>query len=130
MDQTAMPSRERGDFAAFTKILETAMHFEHLVLGHEPMIRLGLLAWVFMLVTLGERLSLRRALTLSRALRWSSNLGLVVLNTALLRLLFPRGGGLQRTPPRSGWQSRMRMSVMHVWEMSVAVIDRIVLMRV
>ena len=65
------------------------MSFEQFVLGHEPTIRLGFFVVVFTLVAVWEVLSPRRALTLSRALRWSSNLGLVVLNTALLRLLFP-----------------------------------------
>jgi len=65
------------------------LSFEQFVLGHEPTIRLGFFVVVFTLVAVWEVLSPRRALTLSRALRWSSNLGLVVLNTALLRLLFP-----------------------------------------
>ena len=65
------------------------MSFEQFVLGHEPTIRLGFFVGVFTLVAVWEVLSPRRALTLSRALRWSGNLGLVVVNTALLRLLFP-----------------------------------------
>jgi len=65
------------------------MEFEPFVLAHEPAIRLGFFFGVFAFVGLWEAVAPRRALTVSRSLRWASNLGLVVLNTALLRLLFP-----------------------------------------
>ena len=80
------------------------MNFEQFVLGHEPAIRLGFFVGVFTLVALWEVLSPRRALTLSRALRWSGNLGLVVLNTVLLRLLFPTAAvGVAAFCAASGW---------------------------
>ncbi len=76
------------------------MDFEQFVLANEPTIRLGFFLGIFALVGLWELAAPRRALTVSKALRWASNLGLVVLNTVLLRLLFPAGGsrsgGLQR----------------------------------
>ena len=46
----------------------------------------------------------RRALTVSKALRWGSNLGLVVLNTVLLRLLFPVAAvGWRDLTAAKGW---------------------------
>ena len=46
----------------------------------------------------------RRALTVSKALRWGSNLGLVVLNTVLLRLLFPLAAvGMAAFGAANGW---------------------------
>jgi sterol desaturase/sphingolipid hydroxylase (fatty acid hydroxylase superfamily) len=43
-------------------------------------------------------------LTVSKALRWSSNLGLVVLNTVLLRLLFPLAAvGVAAFASENGW---------------------------
>jgi hypothetical protein len=80
------------------------MNFEQFVLGHEPAIRLGFFVGVFTLVALWEVLCARRVLTLSRTLRWSSNLGLVVLNTVLLRLLFPVAAvGLAAFCAANGW---------------------------
>lgn len=65
------------------------MNFEQFVLAHEPAIRLSFFLGVFAIVALWELAAPRRALTVSKALRWSSNLALVLLNTVLLRLLFP-----------------------------------------
>lgn len=65
------------------------MQFEQFVLAHEPVIRLSFFLGVFALVGIWEVLAPRRALTVSKSLRWASNLGLVVLNTVLVRLLFP-----------------------------------------
>ncbi|MEJ2388122.1 MAG: sterol desaturase family protein [Chromatiaceae bacterium] len=56
---------------------------------HEPAIRLGSFLGIFALMAVWELLAPRRALTVSRGLRWASNLGIVVLNTLVLRLLFP-----------------------------------------
>ncbi|MEX2469700.1 MAG: sterol desaturase family protein [Pseudohongiellaceae bacterium] len=55
----------------------------------EMAIRLAFFVGIFCLMAVWETLAPRRALTLSRALRWRNNLGLVLLNTALLRILFP-----------------------------------------
>ena len=80
------------------------MNFEQFVLGHEPAIRLGFFVGVFALVALWELFAPRRALTLSRTLRWSSNLGLVVLNTVLLRMLSPIAAvGLAAFCTANGW---------------------------
>lgn len=65
------------------------MQPESFILAHEPSIRLALFALVFAGVALWEVLAPRRALTVSRAMRWTSNLTLVALNTLLLRLAFP-----------------------------------------
>ncbi|MCG6862189.1 MAG: sterol desaturase family protein [Chromatiaceae bacterium] len=59
------------------------------VQAHEAIIRLGFFLGIFALVALWEVLAPRRALRVSKAVRWVNNLGLVVLNTILLRLLFP-----------------------------------------
>jgi sterol desaturase/sphingolipid hydroxylase (fatty acid hydroxylase superfamily) len=80
------------------------MDLEQFVLAHEPAIRLSAFGGVFAIVALWERLSPRRALVLSRALRWSSNLGLVVLNTVLLRLMFPLAAvGVAAFGVAQGW---------------------------
>jgi sterol desaturase/sphingolipid hydroxylase (fatty acid hydroxylase superfamily) len=60
-----------------------------LILQHEPQIRLAFFLGVFALVALAELAAPRRRLVMSKAVRWASNLGIVVINTVLLRLLFP-----------------------------------------
>lgn len=78
--------------------------FEDLVLRLEPLIRIGFFVAVFALVATWEVHAPRRALTLGRAVRWSANLGLVALNTLLLRLLFPAAAvGMAAFAEANGW---------------------------
>lgn len=80
------------------------MNFEQFVLAHEPAIRLSFFVGVFAAVALWEVAAPRRALTVSKALRWGSNLGLVVLNTVLLRLMFPLAAvGVAAFGVANGW---------------------------
>jgi len=66
-----------------------AMTFDEFILNNEIHIRLGFFFGMFALVAIWEVIAPRRALTLSRLLRWSNNLGLVFFNSFILRLLFP-----------------------------------------
>ena len=80
------------------------MEFEQFVLSNEPAIRMGFFVGVFALVALWELVAPQRRLTVSKALRWSSNLGLVVLNTVLLRLMFPLAAvGMAAFGAANGW---------------------------
>ena len=56
---------------------------------NEPAIRLGFFLGVFAVVALWEIARPRRRLSQPRWLRWYGNLGLVALNTVVVRLLFP-----------------------------------------
>jgi sterol desaturase/sphingolipid hydroxylase (fatty acid hydroxylase superfamily) len=74
------------------------------ILEIEPLIRLGFFAGVFATVALWEVFAPRRALTLGRGLRWASNLGLVALNTLVVRLLFPAAAaGVAVFCAANGW---------------------------
>ncbi len=80
------------------------MVFEQFVLAHETVIRLGFFFILFAAVGLWELWAPQRALTVSKSLRWASNLGLVVLNTLLLRLLFPvAAAGFAAWCATQGW---------------------------
>ena len=80
------------------------MNFEQTVLANEPAIRLGFFLGIFAVIGFWELLAPRRVLTVSKALRWTSNLGLVVLDTVLLRLIFPLAGvGLAAFCAKNGW---------------------------
>jgi sterol desaturase/sphingolipid hydroxylase (fatty acid hydroxylase superfamily) len=80
------------------------MNFEQFVLANEAAIRLGFFLGMFALIGVWEALAPRRALTISKALRWTSNLGVVVLNTVVLRLMFPlAGAGIALFCAEHGW---------------------------
>ncbi|MBT4932728.1 MAG: sterol desaturase family protein [Rhodospirillaceae bacterium] len=59
------------------------------ILEFEPVIRLGFFFGVFAVVALWETATPRRPRSLGRWQRWPSNLGIVVLNTVLMRVMFP-----------------------------------------
>lgn len=65
------------------------MPWTETLLAHEPAIRLGAFAGVFAAMAIWEVLSPRREQAIGRARRWPGNLGIVVLNTLLVRLAFP-----------------------------------------
>lgn len=62
---------------------------EEFVRSHELAIRLAFFFGVLGIMAVWETFAPRRALTVSRALRWTNNLGLVVFNSVVLRLFFP-----------------------------------------
>jgi sterol desaturase/sphingolipid hydroxylase (fatty acid hydroxylase superfamily) len=59
------------------------------LLSNELAVRLGAFLGVLALMAAWEALAPRRALAVSKARRWASNLGIVFLNSALLRVIFP-----------------------------------------
>ena len=59
------------------------------VLAHEVQIRLGFFLGVFTLMALWELIAPCRTPSTSKIIRWGNNLGLVFLNSLVLRLLFP-----------------------------------------
>jgi sterol desaturase/sphingolipid hydroxylase (fatty acid hydroxylase superfamily) len=65
------------------------MTFNEFALANEPVIRLIAFFGIFALMAVWEVAAPRRARLHSRSVRWSANLGLVVFNTVLVRLLFP-----------------------------------------
>ena len=71
------------------------MTFSAIVTQYEAAIRLTLFFAVFGLMALWELLAPRRTLTVSKVMRWTHNLSLVLLNTIILRLLFPAQGFAQ-----------------------------------
>lgn len=56
---------------------------------NEIAIRLAFFIGIFALMAIWELIAPRRKLSVSKGLRWANNLGLVVLDSILLRLLFP-----------------------------------------
>ena len=58
-------------------------------MGQETLIRISFFAGVLVVMAAWEALAPRRALLHRKALRWAANLGMVVLYTVLVRLVFP-----------------------------------------
>ncbi|MCA0274068.1 MAG: sterol desaturase family protein [Proteobacteria bacterium] len=85
------------------------------LLAHEPQIRLAAFLAVLAAMAIWELSAPRRRMEIPRLLRWSNNLALVFIDTALVRLAFPllavgaavlaeeRGWGLFNTLPLPGW---------------------------
>ena len=65
------------------------MDIEAVFLNHEPTIRLALFLGVFSALALWEALAPRRLITYSRPSRWVNNIGIVAVDTVVVRLLFP-----------------------------------------
>ena len=77
---------------------------ESLVLAHEPALRLAAFVAVFAAMAGWELVAPRRARTLGRLQRWPANLSIVVLNTLLVRLLFPAAAlGVALAVQTRGW---------------------------
>ena len=65
------------------------MPFNEFVVNHEVAIRLSFFFGTFIIIALWEIIAPRRALTVSKLVRWANNLGLVFLNSFIIRLLLP-----------------------------------------
>jgi sterol desaturase/sphingolipid hydroxylase (fatty acid hydroxylase superfamily) len=59
------------------------------IFAYEPFIRLTAFGGVFAVMAIWEFIGPRRKQTIGRGWRWPNNLGVVVVNTLLVRILFP-----------------------------------------
>ena len=59
------------------------------LLGYEPQVRLFFLFLILAIMAAWEVAAPRRRQEIPRLLRWSNNLGVVVIDTLLVRLTFP-----------------------------------------
>ncbi|MES9961967.1 MAG: sterol desaturase family protein [Candidatus Sedimenticola sp. 20ELBAFRAG] len=77
---------------------------EQFALSTEEVVRLGFFFGVFAVIAGWELVAPRRELSVSKADRWISNLGIVALNTLILRLLFPVAAvGVAVFADQHGW---------------------------
>ena len=58
-----------------------------LLINHEPLVRFGFFFGILILMAVWEVLAPRRPLQTSKSMRWFSNLGIVFIDTIILRLL-------------------------------------------
>src|SRR5215813_3533554 len=75
-----------------------------ILLSNDPIIRLFAFAAVFAAMAAWEMLAPRRELKLARGSRWPSNIGIVLVDTALVRLAYPTTAvGLALIAEARGW---------------------------
>lgn len=80
------------------------MPLNEFILQNELTIRLGFFFGVFTIIAIWEILAPRRLLAQAKLIRWANNLGLVFLNSLVLRLLFPTAAiGVAVFAAEHGW---------------------------
>ncbi len=83
---------------------EQAMTFYEFIMENEKTIRLSFFLGILSIMAIWEIIAPRRALTVSKVLRWSNNLGLVFFNSFILRLIFPAAAvGMAAFATDHGW---------------------------
>jgi sterol desaturase/sphingolipid hydroxylase (fatty acid hydroxylase superfamily) len=61
----------------------------NILFAYEPYIRLGAFAGVFIVLAVWEFIGPRRKQAIGRGWRWPNNIGVVIIDTLLVRILFP-----------------------------------------
>jgi len=80
------------------------MNVTEFVMQNEVTIRLSFFFGIFGFMAVWEVIAPRRALTLTRKVRWLNNLGLVFFNSFVVRLLFPAAAvGMAVFATEQGW---------------------------
>lgn len=80
------------------------MSLTNFLLDHEPAIRLDAFAGIFAAIALWELLAPKRRQAIGRLKRWPGNLGIVVLDSLLVRLIFPTAAvGVALFAETHGW---------------------------
>ena len=99
------------------------MTFGEWVLGNEPVVRMGAFLGMFVLMGVWETRAPRRVRLLPRRARWLHNLALVVLNSVVLRLLFPTAAvGFALLAAERGWGLLNAFGVPFWWAFALSVI--------
>ncbi|MBU0674503.1 MAG: sterol desaturase family protein [Proteobacteria bacterium] len=73
-------------------------------MNNETLVRLGSFLGIFIVMTIWELAAPRRRLTVAKAYRWGNNLGLILIDTLLVKLLFPMAAiGVATVAHQQGW---------------------------
>lgn len=80
------------------------MTIDQWLMANEAIVRMGFFLGTLALIAGWEIVAPRRALTVSKMLRWVNNIGLVFFNSFILRLLFPMAAvGVAQLAQQQGW---------------------------
>ncbi|MDH5612075.1 MAG: sterol desaturase family protein [Gammaproteobacteria bacterium] len=105
------------------------MSFYNFVLENEKTIRLSFFIGMLAVMAIWEIIAPRRALTVSKAVRWINNLALVFLNNFIVRILFPAAAvGVAATALENQWGLFNRIEVPMGFAMlaSVVIMDFVI----
>ena len=93
------------------------------IVSHEAMIRLGFFFGILLLVGLVELLAPRRPLNTSKSSRWFGNLGIVAINTLVLRLVFPVTAlQLSMWAGQQGWGGFNVLKLSYAWTVVLSIV--------
>ena len=96
---------------------------DDLVLQREALLRLGCFGVVFVIMGVWEVLAPKRPLSVPRLQRWTSNISLLILNSLLLRLVFPAAAvGIAYTAAGAGWGLFNQLNLPYWLEVILAVL--------
>jgi len=91
------------------------------VFQHEPALRLGTFLAILAAMAIWEIVAARRALSQSRPIRWWANLGLAVVDSLVVRLLFPAAAvGVALIAEQRGWGLLNHFEIPYVVALVVA----------
>jgi sterol desaturase/sphingolipid hydroxylase (fatty acid hydroxylase superfamily) len=88
----------------YHQLTEEFLGMSEFLLGHEPQVRLFFLFSILAIMAAWEVAAPRRRQEIPRLLRWSNNLGVVVIDTLFVRLTFPLlAVGMALLADERGW---------------------------
>ena len=99
------------------------MQIESFLLENEKQIRVGFFFGILIVMAIWELLAPRRALTVSKTVRWVNNIGLVFFNSVIVRLVFPMAAiGMAAFVQENGWGLLNYFQINHVIAIVISVI--------
>jgi len=105
------------------------MGVSEFVMSHEVIIRLVFFFGILLIMALWEFAAPKRRLTASKALRWINNLGIVFLDSFLVRIIFPAAAvGMAAFAQEHGWGlfNHFQVSYSLAVVLSVVVMDFVI----
>lgn len=105
------------------------MDVTEFAMSHEVIIRLVFFFGILLIMALWEFAAPRRRLTASKAVRWISNLGIVFLDSFLVRIIFPAAAvGMAAFAQEHGWGlfNHFQVSYSLAVALSVVVMDFVI----
>jgi len=100
--------------------------FDEFLISNEKEVRMSFFFGMLVVIALWELAAPKRVLTISKSVRWMNNLGLVFLNSVILRLIFPAAAiGVAAFATEQGWGLFNYFSDLPFW---FAVIASVVIM--
>ena len=89
LDKGSENERNTHSVLSVPNVIGCKLVMQDLIILYEVEIRVSVFGGIFFAMALWELVAPRRSLQVSKFVRWSSNIGILVINTIILRLAFP-----------------------------------------